>query len=247
MESMAPLMMGVTGAADLMNLAMESSAVVTAKAKVAAVGKAVADKAMAAGAKVAAAGQWLLNAAMSANPIGAVVILIVALVAGLILAYKKSETFREIVDGAMKLVKKAIDPVVNIIGDIVKGVKDATDKFPFFSDAVGVAKTLVVTYFDAITLPIRTVITLVGDLIAAIKKIDFPDIPDLNPLNKTSGRSNTGVPSKVPKNGGAPTEGPVVLYAPVIVNGYVGNEVQLARIVMPAIEAAVRRVTGPNR
>lgn len=43
----------------------------------------------------------LLDAAMAANPIGVVVIALGALVAGLIYAYKHSETFRNIVQGAL--------------------------------------------------------------------------------------------------------------------------------------------------
>jgi phage-related protein len=51
--------------------------------------------------------QWLLNAALTANPIGLVVVAIGALVAGLILAWKNSETFRRIVTAAFDAVKAA--------------------------------------------------------------------------------------------------------------------------------------------
>ena len=61
-------------------------------------------KAISVATKVFTAGQWLLNAALSANPIGLVIVVIAALVAGLVIAYKKSETFRAIVSGAMKAV-----------------------------------------------------------------------------------------------------------------------------------------------
>ncbi|MEW2383386.1 phage tail tape measure protein [Micromonospora sp. NPDC047707] len=54
-----------------------------------------------------AAAQWLLNAAMTANPIGLVILAIVALVAGLVIAYQKSETFRNIVDAAFRGVAAA--------------------------------------------------------------------------------------------------------------------------------------------
>lgn len=57
--------------------------------------------------------QTALNVVMSANPIGLVVLAIVGLVAALVLAYKKSETFRAIVDGAWKGVKAAISVVVD--------------------------------------------------------------------------------------------------------------------------------------
>lgn len=55
--------------------------------------------------KVAAGVQWALNAAMDANPIGLIVIGLAALVVGLVVAYKKSETFRKIVNAAWAGIK----------------------------------------------------------------------------------------------------------------------------------------------
>lgn len=49
--------------------------------------------------------QTALNVVLTANPIGLVVVAIGALVAGLVVAYKKSETFRDIVNGAWDTVK----------------------------------------------------------------------------------------------------------------------------------------------
>lgn len=72
--------------------------------RVAMVGTAIATRAM-------AAGQWLLNAAMRANPIGLIITGLVALGAGLVLAYKKSATFRAIVQGAMRGVMVAVRAV----------------------------------------------------------------------------------------------------------------------------------------
>lgn len=59
------------------------------------------------------AAQWLLNVALAANPIALVVIAIAALVVGLILAWKKSETFRTVVTGAFNAVKGAAMSVWN--------------------------------------------------------------------------------------------------------------------------------------
>lgn len=67
----------------------------------------VASLAVQAATKVWAGVQWLLNAAMSANPLGVVVLVVAALVAGIVIAYKKSETFRNIVQGAMRAVGAA--------------------------------------------------------------------------------------------------------------------------------------------
>lgn len=63
--------------------------------------------------KAAAAGQWLVNAAMDANPIGLVVIAIAALVAGFVIAYKRSATFRKIVQDALHGVQAAAQAVAH--------------------------------------------------------------------------------------------------------------------------------------
>lgn len=55
--------------------------------------------------------QAAFNLVMSANPISLVVIAIAALVAGFIYAYKKSETFRNIVQGAWEGIKSAVSAV----------------------------------------------------------------------------------------------------------------------------------------
>jgi phage-related protein len=57
--------------------------------------------------KAYAAGQWLLNAALSANPIGLIIIGLIALGVALVVAYKKSATFRTIVQGAFRVVQAA--------------------------------------------------------------------------------------------------------------------------------------------
>lgn len=78
--------------------------------------------------KAWAAAQALLNLAMTANPIGIIVVAVAALVAGLVIAYKRSETFRNIVDGALRVVgetgkwlwSKALKPAFD---GIVAGIK----------------------------------------------------------------------------------------------------------------------------
>jgi F0F1-type ATP synthase assembly protein I len=63
----------------------------------------------------ATAAQWLLNVALSANPIGLVILAVVGLVAAIVIAYKKSETFRRIVDGAFRAVTSAASAAWNWI------------------------------------------------------------------------------------------------------------------------------------
>lgn len=79
----------------------------TIRSTATAIASRVAQTAAAAASKAWAAAQWLLNAAMTANPIGIVIAIIVALVAAVVIAYKRSETFRNIVQGAFRVVQAA--------------------------------------------------------------------------------------------------------------------------------------------
>lgn len=108
METMAPVIMGVTGAADLLNLALTTQALGWVKTTAATVAHSVA-------ARTTAAAQWVLNAAMSANPIALVVIAIVALVAAFVIAYKKIGWFRAGVDAAMSGVKFVVGLVIKLV------------------------------------------------------------------------------------------------------------------------------------
>jgi hypothetical protein len=69
----------------------------------------------AAASKIAAAAQWLWNAALTANPIGLVVLAIVALVAGLVVAYAKVGWFRDAVNGAFRAIANVVGAVVGFI------------------------------------------------------------------------------------------------------------------------------------
>lgn len=101
--------------------------------------------------------QGILNIVMDANPIGLVVIAIAALVAGLILAYKHSATFRSIVDAAFRAVGVAID-----------FVKDHWKIFLTIFLAgfgpVGIAIALLITHFNAIKSVVSTVLKFIIDL-----------------------------------------------------------------------------------
>lgn len=115
---------GQTVATEANVVATEASTVATntsrlsiVKQKIAAVASAVAQKIVAAATRTWAAAQWLINAAMSANPIGLVVVAIAALVAGLVLAYKKSETFRKIVDKVFAFLKTVVSGALDFIKD----------------------------------------------------------------------------------------------------------------------------------
>ncbi|KAB2328925.1 tape measure protein [Cytobacillus depressus] len=63
-----------------------------------------------------AAAMRILNITMLANPIGIVIALIAGLVAGIVIAYKKSEKFRKIVDGLWKALKEGWEKIAGIFG-----------------------------------------------------------------------------------------------------------------------------------
>lgn len=99
--------------------------------------------------RVWAAGQLLLNIALSANPIGLVVVAVAALAAGVVIAYKKSDTFRAIVDKLWSSIKSAWEWLGKFVSKMrdfkvpgwVKDLKDAfgglTGAFKGAGSAVG--------------------------------------------------------------------------------------------------------------
>jgi hypothetical protein len=68
------------------------------------------------------AAQFALNLVMSANPIALVVLAIAGLVAAFVLAYKKSETFRNAVQALFEGVKEGVTGTVDFIKGLLNGV-----------------------------------------------------------------------------------------------------------------------------
>jgi len=106
--------------------------------------------------KAAAAAQVIFNAVMSLNPIGLTVIALAALTAGLVIAYKNSETFRDIVNGAFNAVKNVAKTVADFVGTV-------------FSTVFGIIKA-----------DINLIIRLVNMAINTLNKINFK-VPDWVP------------------------------------------------------------------
>lgn len=111
-----------------MTLENIKSTAVKVKDTAATVANKVASVASAAATKAMAAAQWVLNAAMRANPIGIVITLIAALVAGIIYAYRHSETFRRIVDTGLKAVSAAFKALWSAAGPVLGWIWDAMTK-----------------------------------------------------------------------------------------------------------------------
>lgn len=106
--------------------------------------------------------QWLLNAALTANPIGIVVVLIAALVAGLVIAWKKSETFRNVVKGALSAVGKAFSKLWDGIKRVFSWLRDNWPLvLAILTGPVGIAVLLIVKNWDKIKDAAKAVVEFV--------------------------------------------------------------------------------------
>lgn len=85
--------------------------------------------------KIATAVQVAFTAVMNANPIMLVIVAIAALAAGLIYAYKHSDTFRQIVDNAWKTIKSTVSSVWQWMKPTIESMVEAVKKLGgWFSD-----------------------------------------------------------------------------------------------------------------
>jgi hypothetical protein len=127
--------------------------------------------------KVFAAGVWLVNVAMRANPIGIVITILVALVAAIVLAYNKSETFRKIVQaawqGVVTVVKWAWNNVIFPIFKLVLNYYVMLGKAALwlYDHGVKPAWTLVVTI-------IKTSFTIISGIFNKLKTFVMETIPN---------------------------------------------------------------------
>lgn len=121
--------------------------------------------------------QWALNAAMSANPIGLIIAGVVALGAALVLAWNKSETFRNVVIGAWEGIKSAASAAWNnflkpAVDGIVAGFQWVGDKAMWlWNNAIAPAwegiTNVISTYWNGFVKPMfenfQIALGLVGD------------------------------------------------------------------------------------
>jgi hypothetical protein len=171
-------------------LAMKAQAIWTAAVTKATVLWSAVTKAAAFATNTLKVGVWLLNTAFAANPVGIIVVAVLALAAGLIYAYKHSETFRHIVQGAFHAVGAAatavwhwlksnwpylfvilLGPFGLVVGAIIKHWDTVT---AFFKAVPGVLKTIGIDIANALTEPFRGAFNLIADgWNATLGKIHF--------------------------------------------------------------------------
>lgn len=154
----------------------------------------VASKAAAGAAKTWAVAQRVLNLALAANPIGLVVVAVAALVAGIVLAYNKSETFRGVIQAVGRIGQQAfgwivdkIQAVIDIAGKVIGWFRD---KIPAALDALGEVAGRV---GGVLLAPFNLLVDVIEKVIGLISNIKLPDIPDWVPLvGRATGRSISG-------------------------------------------------------
>jgi len=78
----------------------------------------------------ATAAQWLWDAAMSANPIGAIIALVVLFVAGLVLLYNNSDKVRTAMDNLWHGIKTGAADAINWVIDRLNALINLIDKIP---------------------------------------------------------------------------------------------------------------------
>lgn len=191
-----------SGAGQAANLVLQTQAGLWIKNAAATIKNTVATTAQSVATKAAAAAQWLLNAALNANPIGLVIAAVALLVGGFVLLYKKSDTFRDLMDALWAGMKKAINVVANVLEDVLGAAFTVVKVyvqtwwavvstiFNLVKNAVeAVAGKLsqlqvpgaVKTVLDGIKSAVDSIISAVQTLIGWLGKIKIPKIPSWVP------------------------------------------------------------------
>jgi phage-related protein len=191
--------------------------------------------ATAAATNVMAVAQKALNLAMRANPIGLIITALVLLVGGLVYAYKHSETFRNIVNGAFKAVLGVVQAVVSWI----------RNNWPLLlkilTGPIGLAVTLIrghrdsiLGFFKSVPGAIAGFFKGVASTISAPYRAAFSGIKSA--WNNTVGGKGFSVPGWIPGLGGKDFRIPY-FHTGGIVSGAMGSETL-------AVLKAGERVTG---
>lgn len=130
--------------------------------------------------------QWLLNAAMTANPIGIVIAIIVALVAAIVIAYNKSETFRDIVQAVFKAITAAAIQLWEWIKAAFNGIVAA---FNYVVSAAQSFVTTVISFFIRMAVAANQQFNAIVDFVRSIPGRILSALGNLGSLLVGVGRS----------------------------------------------------------
>lgn len=107
--------------------------------------------------------QKVLNGTMRANPVGLVITAIALLVGALVLAYKKSETFRKVVNKAWAGIKKAASVIFPVVKKVITTTFNVIKKI--VSTSVKVMSKVIKTTWNVIKTVTRTAWNLIKNTI----------------------------------------------------------------------------------
>jgi hypothetical protein len=234
----------VSGAMDSFTLLTELNTVAKVKNKAATIASTIATKAQAVATKAAAVAQRAFNIAMALNPIGLIIAAVVLLVAGFVLLYKKSDTFRALVDRVGEIGKKAFDAIAKAAGVVVDKVTDIVKWIGKFLFPAGFETTV-----DAVKEAFSKMAGFIEDAVGWIAKISFPSPPkwmtDLIPggNSATPGAAPALATGRSLTPGTTSTGGPSIV---INVNGALDPE-SVARQIRRLLSASDHRTGGPPR
>jgi hypothetical protein len=205
------------------------------------------------------AAQWLLNTALDANPVGLITLAIAALVAGIIIAYKKSDTFRTVVQGALRAVTDAANYLATgfrqlwdvasaafdwivahwqvasfAFGPLAVAITAIADNWDKVAGAAKAAGAVMLGAIDAVEGAIRSVIGAVESLISALGRIHVPSIhlPSIPGINLAA-----------PAPAGYGRSAPAAYAGGVTINVYGAIDPEgTARTIRRVLEASDRRM-----
>lgn len=213
-------------------LAQAAATVRATAANVAARGVALAS---AAATNVMTVAQKALNVAMRANPIGIVITALTLLVAGFIYAYKRSETFRNIVNGALGAVKKVAVSVFVWIRDNWRTITNILlAPFALVYRPIWKNRDKILALIKAVPGYIAGYFKGLANVITAPFRAAFNGVRSL--WNNTLGGKGFSVPGWVPNIGGKGFTIPY-FHTGGVVSGALGSETL-------AVLKAGERVTG---
>lgn len=184
-----------------MSKAMIGNAVQTVRSTAVTAAHRVATLASAVATNVMTVAQKALNLAMRANPIGLVITAVMLLVGAIVYAYRNSETFRRIVDGAFRAVQKAASFAFGWIRDnwrLLLGI--VTGPIGLAVKLVGGNVNAILGFFKAVPGKIGGFFSGLASTITAPFRAAFQAIK--NAWNNTVGGKGFSIPGWVPGLGG---------------------------------------------
>lgn len=127
--------------------------------------------------KIHTAIMWALNTAVLANPLVGLAVLLAAVAVAVVIAYKKSDTFRAIVQALWAKIKAFGSGAAQIFKDVAAAAAQAVswikDKFSFVGDALKLYVDVWWTVVSGVFNRIKDAVTAVGDTIKSVFQAAF--------------------------------------------------------------------------